>query len=53
MSALSFGLMLSIPAAIWTMQAAIGMHRAMYRQNRRDMPVLFGRDNAIRVWLSF
>lgn len=53
MSAFGFILVLSFPAAFWTIQAAIGMHRANYRQMRRDMPTLFGRDHAIRVWLSF
>lgn len=53
MSALGFALMLSIPASAWTMQAAIGLHRANYRQMRREMPTLFGRDNAFRIWFCF
>lgn len=46
-------ILLIAPFTLWTLQAAIGAHRANYRQMRRDMPVLFGNDNAIRVYLSF
>jgi hypothetical protein len=48
----SFFLLVLVPVAfVWCVQAGVGLHRALYRENRRLYPALWSRDGVVRRWL--